>query len=227
MKLRSFAAIALVAVASLPGAASAQKMLGMTESNAWEFGIAFGDVGRAITVSRTIGTRTFAAMDKRFSVGWGLRGSLLGGDNLPHLGRGGQGDSLLVANPGVLALNLMISGTARLNSNIELGANLDLTGITLGGDKRGDLHAVNAGLSGPQTVQATKFNAFGFGSGMHRGSMVSEVFLQYGVSSEWKMKFGYSKFWTDYNTPGLVVNGSRRFIASVNAAFVGARYTPQ
>ena len=227
MKLRSFVGMALVAAAALPASSSAQAMLGMTESNAWEYSVAFGDVGRAVSATRVIGTRTFAMMDKRFSLGWGLRGSLLGGDNLPHLGRSGAADSLLVANPGVLAMNLMILGTARLTSNIEIGGNLDLTGLTLGGDKRADLHAVNGGLSGAQTAEVTKFNAFGFGNGLHRGSLLSELFMQYGVNSEWKLKFGYSKFWTGYHTPSLVVNGSRRFNSSVNAFFVGGRYTPQ
>ena len=227
MKPWSCVGMALVAATMLPVSAGAQSMLGMTESNAWEYSIAFGDVGRAFSVSRGFGARTFAAMDKRFSVGWGLRGSLIGGDNLPHLGRAGLGDTLLVANPGVLAMNLMIMGTARITSNIELGGNMDLTGLTLGGDKRADLHAVNGNLSGAQTAQATKFNAFGFGTGLHRGSMVAELYMQYGLNTEWKLKFGYSKFWTDYNTPGIVVNGSRRFLSSVSGAFIGFRYMPQ
>lgn len=225
MKLRSFVGIVLVAAATVPVTASAQR-LGLTESNAWEFSIAFGDVGRALSATKLMGTRNFATMDKRFTVGWGLRGSLIGGDNLPHLGRGNELDTLLVANPGVVALNLMLMGTARLNNNIEIGANFDLAGITLGGDKRANLHATNGSLSGAYTATVTNLNVFGFGTGSHRGSMLSEVYLQYGVNTEWKIKFGFSKFWTDYQTD-LVLSGSRRFRSSVNAGFFGMRYTPQ
>ena len=225
MKLRSFIGMAFVAAATSPAAASAQ-WFGLTESNAWEFSLAFGDVGRALSATKLMGTRNFATMDKRFAVGWGLRGSLLGGDNLPHMGRGNPLDTLLVTNPLVLALNLMVMGTARLTSNIELGANFDLTGLSVGGDKRSNLHATNGSLSGATVGTVTTINIFGFGTESQRGSLLSEVYLQYGVNTEWKFKFGLSKFWTDYQTD-LTLNGSRRFRSSVNGGFIGARYTPQ
>lgn len=224
MKLRSFVGLALIAAATSPATASAQ-WLGLTESSAWEYSIAFGDVGRSVSVAKLMGTRTFATMDKRFSIGWGLRGSLLGGDNLQHLGRGNALDTLLVGNPGILAANVMLMGTARLNDNIELGVNFDLAGLSIGGDKRADLRA-SGGVSGANTATVTTVNLFGFGTGIHRGSLNSEVYLQYGVNTEWKVKFGFSKFWTDYQID-LNLNGSRRYRSSVNAAFFGARYTPQ
>ncbi|MBI2796614.1 MAG: hypothetical protein HYX65_07930 [Gemmatimonadetes bacterium] len=225
MKLRSFVGMALIAAVTVPASASAQ-WLGLTQSSAWEFSLAFGEVGRALSGTKVMGTRTFAAMDKRFSVGWGLRGSIMGGDNLPHMGRGDPRDTLFVSNPGVLALNAVVMGTARLTGNIELGANVDLLGISLGGDKRANLLAQGGALTGAQTATVTNLNVFGFGTDNQRGSLLSEVFLQYGVNPEWKVRFGYSKFWTDYQID-LVVDGSRRFRSSVTAAFIGARYTPQ
>lgn len=225
MKLRSFVGIALVTASALPATASAQ-WFGLTASEAWEYSVAFGDVGRSISATKLMGLRNFATMDKRFTVGWGLRGSFIGGDNLPHMGRGNERDTLLVTNPGVAALNLMLMGTARLNSDIEIGANFDLVGVSLGADKRANLHATNGSLSGAYIATVTNINIFGFGTGSHRGSMQSEVYLQYGVNTEWKLKFGLNKAWTDYQTD-LIVNGSRRFRSSANGGFIGMRYTPQ
>ena len=219
MKLRLAIGAALSLAAVQPVVVAAQSSAAPVPL---EFGVGFGDLARSVSFSREIGSRAF--WNNRANVNWGLRASFIFGDGIPHFGVGDEVDTLRVSDQKLLVGNFMVGVGVKLTDNIELAANVDLIGLTLG-TERGALLA-NPSYS-RQTVAPVWFNAFGFGSDRTRGSLNSQLYLLYNVSDEFKLKLGFSNLWTDYALQNPAIGSPIRFRSTLPTVFAGVRWTPK
>ncbi|HZY80227.1 MAG TPA: hypothetical protein VFE50_11935 [Cyclobacteriaceae bacterium] len=110
-------------------------------------------------------------------------------------------DTLLVAKPNVYAFNAMINLGYRFSEKFMMGFNIDLVGISFGGDRRGNY--IN-GAQGKMTNSAvTTFNAL-LVSDNDLGSLNSELYGRYMINKRWAVRGGPQFLFTEYTTDSNV-----------------------
>ena len=221
MNHRMLAAATLCLAAAIPAGLTAQAS---TPTMSWDFGLAFGDIARVQSLG-LVNTRTYTK-SQRLSLGYGLRFAYSGGDEIRHYSAGGTGpDTLKVKPVSVISANVNIQIGWKFSEDIDVGANMDVIGLSYGPKRNADLRSGTPGISSGATgAEPSWFNYFGFGS--DHGTMNSEVFLGYTINSNYKIKIGYTRGWTEYTTANVIINGDRTFRTGNDMFYLGLRYTP-
>ena len=221
MNHRLFVAASLCLAAAIPAGLSAQAS---TSTMSWDFGLAFGDIARVQSVG-LVNIKAYTS-SKRLLLGYGLRFAYSNGDEIRHYSAGGSGSDKLKVKPvGIISANFNVQGGFKFSDDIEIGANIDVIGISYGPKRTADFRSGTVGISsGAQGAEPTWGNLFLFGS--DRGTLNSEVFLGYTINSNYKIKLGYSRGWTEYYTPNVIIGDDRTFRAGSDMFLLGVRYTP-
>jgi hypothetical protein len=128
----------------------------------------------------------------------------------PDLIASGQTTSLVVPDARVLSLNLVVQAVVRLVGPLEVGANIDLAGFSLGPERTGDHRTSDPAFAGPQPARVSSPNLLLIGN-RDRGQLDSEFFLGWRVTEALTLRAGLSHVATEYLTLDPVDSGNRRF----------------
>jgi hypothetical protein len=109
----------------------------------------------------------------------------------------GNIDSLLVKSPFVNSINLSINIQYQISSKLTGGFNIDALGFSFGNKKQGNY--INGSTGRMTSGKPTAFNVL-LVSDNDRGSLNSELFLQYKLNSKWGVKLGATFLFTEYTT---------------------------
>jgi hypothetical protein len=221
MNHRMLVAATLCLAAAIPAGLSAQAP---ASTMSWDFGLAFGDIARVQSVG-LVNVKTYTK-SQRLSLGYGLRFAYSGGDEIRHFSTGGTGpDTLKIKPVSIASVNINLHVGWKFSDDIDVGANMDIVGLSYGPQRDGDLRGVTPGVSsGSFPANPSWFNYFGFGS--DHGTMNSEVFLGYTINPNYKLKLGYARGWMEYTMGTVTVNGDRSFRTGNDMMFLGVRFTP-
>ena len=221
MNHRMLVAATLCLAAAIPAGLSAQAP---TSTMSWDFGLAFGDIARVQSVG-AVNTRTYFK-SARLSLGYGLRVAYSGGDEIRHYSDKGSGpDTLKIKPVGVLSGNVNVQVAWKFSDDIDMGANMDIIGLSYGPNRSGDLRSGTPGISSGATSASPSWaNLFAFGD--DRGTLNSEIYLGYTINPNYKLKLGYMRGWTEYTTANVIIRGERTFRTGNDMVFLGLRYTP-
>lgn len=111
-------------------------------------------------------------------------------------------DSFLIESPRVNAINLMINLGYRFNDKWSAGFNIDVIGFSFGGQKSGlyiDGPTPPNALLALQPADPTSFNALLI-SDNDRGTLNSEFYAQYAISTRWHLRASAQFLFTEYTT---------------------------
>lgn len=109
----------------------------------------------------------------------------------------GNVDSLQIASTHIYALNALINVGYRFTRNLTVGFNIDVVGISFGGENKG----VYVNGTDVQNVLAnpTGFNLLLIGNN-DRGTLDSEFYVKYRLNDRWSVKGGLQHLFMEYTT---------------------------
>jgi hypothetical protein len=110
-------------------------------------------------------------------------------------------DTFLVAKPNVYALNAMINLGYQFNSKLQVGFNIDVIGVSFGGQRQGNY--INGRQGQTVNAKVTSFNAL-LVSDNDRGSLNSELYVKYNTGDRWSLRTGLQFLFTEYTTSSKV-----------------------
>jgi hypothetical protein len=106
-------------------------------------------------------------------------------------------DSLLIGSPSLGALNVMINIGYRFNEKWAVGFNIDAIGFSFG-SKKGATY-VNGNTVAASEGEPTDFNLL-LVSDNDKGTLNSELYVQYSLSSRWRLRGAAQFLFTEYTT---------------------------
>lgn len=106
-------------------------------------------------------------------------------------------DSLLGTTTSTYALNAILNLGYHISPKLDVGFNIDLIGVSFG-PSRIKLFSGN-GTSTTTTAEPTRMNVLLVGNN-DRGTLNSEFYLRYKVSTKWGIKLAYQHFFTELTT---------------------------
>jgi len=107
-------------------------------------------------------------------------------------------DTLTVKHPFTSSLNLSVNAGYRLGKKWYAGLNIDLIGFSIGSTTSSVLLSNGSNAAEPVTKPSNR-NLLLTGD-LDYGSLNSEFFVKYNISSRWDIKLVYQFFFTEYNT---------------------------
>ena len=110
----------------------------------------------------------------------------------------GNIDSVLLKKSQVNALNLSINFIYKASKKISVGFNIDAIGFTFGSKQNGIYYA-NNGVGGATQAKPSGLNLL-LVSDNDKGSLNSELYLQYQFNKKWGFKLGFQYLFTEYTT---------------------------
>lgn len=134
-------------------------------------------------------------------------------------------DSLTFGTAQVVALNLYLHARYRFNERWAVGANIDLVGASWGARQTASYQ--NRRLSPPAgSVSAvpTALNLL-LVSDNDRGTLNSEFYVGYNISSHWAVRGGLAFLFTEYTTDTKLRFGNDRFRNKALLGLVGVTYS--
>jgi hypothetical protein len=110
-------------------------------------------------------------------------------------------DTITTATSNVYALNLAIYLDYQINSNFELGFNIDALGLSFGPKKQFNIISSSFDVDQPPVVEGspTAFNLL-LTSDNDIGSLNSEFFVRWWLSQKVGFRLGYTFLFTEYKT---------------------------
>ncbi len=108
-----------------------------------------------------------------------------------------KSDSISLQSPQINAFNAALNLGYRLSNRVAFGFNIDLIGISIGGNKSG--FYMNNDESQPTSAKPTTFNILLIGNN-DRGSLNSEFYLRYFLQEKFAFKLAYQYLFTEYTT---------------------------
>lgn len=167
--------------------------MGLTGRGAAQFArpsldVSFGaDEGIRVAFSAT---RTTPVFGGRARVGLALRGTLYSGDSTAFTNRGtvvgGLAPSMTI-EPWVAAAALAVVAEGRLGRGWRAGMNLDVVGVALGPTR----------TTGTVEAKPARWSSFRYGN-RDRGSLNSEFYASYDLSSRLTVRAGFSHYVLGY-----------------------------
>ncbi|MDP3394253.1 hypothetical protein [Sediminibacterium sp.] len=106
-------------------------------------------------------------------------------------------DSLFSSSASTYALNAILNLGYHISPKLDVGFNIDLIGFSFG-PSRIKLFSGN-GTSTTTTAEPTRMNVLLVGNN-DRGTLNSEFYLRYKVSTKWGIKLAYQHFFTELTT---------------------------
>lgn len=107
-------------------------------------------------------------------------------------------DSVLFNRHQINSLNLSLHLHYRFAPKWGAGFNIDALGFSFGGEQRGQ-YLGNNGIGAATTGKPTGFNVLLI-SDNDKGSLNSEIFVDYALSKKWRAKLGYQYLFMEYTT---------------------------
>jgi opacity protein-like surface antigen len=216
-------ALVVLALSSAAAAAGAQSI--GDAPNLWDVAVANGS--GATTVSAALSRSTYVGSSDRLKGGFTVRGTFITGtvDLEPRDPRGiGSHDDVLTAPTGALLINVGFNAGYEFSPRLLVGMNLDVFGISIGGNARATLHPAGGGAPVAITVQPDSPNLFAGGSG-DRGSLNSEFFVHWSLNDRYAIRGGLSHqlIGVKFAGEGGAGASSLEYRKFANLAFVGLR----
>lgn len=170
---------------------------------------------------------------RRFKIGYGLRlAGVLGSDvgytsSPPKLANDDNlRDTLCAESPKTFLLNAGFYASYDLHPRLILGANIDLVGISLGGNTDGILYSSDLPNDTLSVVsQPSMLNAYLFGKNS-KGSIDAEIYLAYKITPKWRVKLGVQKLFTEQKTDDKYLQDNDLYRSKVWLATIGVIWTP-
>jgi hypothetical protein len=136
-------------------------------------------------------------------------------------------DTLTIRKPFTGSLNLSANAGYRFAKKWYAGLNIDLLGFTVGHTTSSVLISNGSIMEEPVTKPST-WNVLLTGD-LDYGSLNSEFFVKYNISSQWDIKLVYQFFFTEYNTTTIYQTAPdgtevKRFRNKANLLGVGVSY---
>ena len=136
-------------------------------------------------------------------------------------------DTLTIRKPFTGSLNLSANAGYRFGKKWYAGLNIDLLGFTVGRTTSSVLVSNGSIMEEPVTKPGT-WNVLLTGD-LDYGSLNSEFFVKYNISSQWDIKLVYQFFFTEYNTTTIYQTAPdgtevKRFRNKANLLGVGVSY---
>jgi hypothetical protein len=218
--VRAFAALAFCS------AAAAAQSIG-DAPNVWDLALANGS--GATTVSAALSRSTYVGTSDRLRAGFAVRATLITGTvNLePRDPRGiGGHDDVLTTAAGAMLINVGVNVGYEVSPRLLAGMNLDVFGISAGGNHAATLYPEGGGSPVAITVKPDSPNLFAGGSS-DRGSLNSEFFVQWALTDRHALRAGLSHqlIGVAFAGEGGAGASSLEYRKFVNLAFVGLRIT--
>ncbi|MEA3245323.1 MAG: hypothetical protein U9Q74_04140 [Gemmatimonadota bacterium] len=213
----------LAALALCTASAGAQS-IGDTP-NVWD--VTLGNGSGATTVSGALSRATYLGSSDRIKAGFNVRGTFVTGtmDLEPRDSRGiGSHDDVLTTPTGALLLNVGFNVGYEFSPRLFAGMNLDVFGISFGGNQQATLHPEGGGAPVSITVKPDSPNLFAGGSS-DRGSLNSEFFVQWALTERYALRGGLSHQLVGVKFAGEGGAGasSLEYRKFANLVFVGLR----
>jgi hypothetical protein len=136
-------------------------------------------------------------------------------------------DSVLFKKSQLNALNLSVNFIYAISNKITVGFNIDALGFTLGSKQNGVYYG-NNGIGATTAAKPAGFNLL-LVSDNDKGTLNSELYVQYYIKSKWAIKSGFQYLFTEYVTSANVqttADGQKndRFRNKSSAISIGLTY---
>ncbi|WP_338760008.1 hypothetical protein WAF17_12775 [Bernardetia sp. ABR2-2B] len=167
---------------------------------------------------------------RRFKVGYGLRlSSFFGSDREftaapPDLASEENPQSFFVENSQTNAINLGLYTDYSITENVLIGFNIDVVGLSFGGEKDGIVVEPLVGIAVPDTAKPTGFNLLLVGDN-DLGTLNSEFWIGYRIASNVMVRGAFSYLFTEYTTDGQYEDDNDRFRYKAAQGALGVSYT--
>lgn len=167
----------------------------------------------------------------KFYIGTGLRYTIYSGTDINYLSAPASlakdelsTDTLFAARPSFNAVNLLIDLGYQFSPRFSVGFNIDAIGFSFGKSTTAS-YTVN-GTESSVNAKPTGFNLLLVGNN-DKGSLNSQLYLQYRVGKKWGIKAAYQYLFTEYTTDIEVQTAPEandRFRNKASMAFIGVTY---
>ena len=213
----------------------AQKKKKRQRDNRWtdQFGAAIG-IGRHQFGASLQWYRLYALGEsRRFKIGYGLRlAGVLGSDvrytsSPPKLANDQNlRDTLCAESPKTFLLNAGFYASYDLHPRLILGANIDLVGISLGGNTDGILHSSDLPNDTLAVVsKPSMLNAYLLGKNS-KGSIDAEIYFAYKINPKWRVKLGVQRLFNEQKTDEKYLQENDLYRSRIYLATIGVIWTP-
>lgn len=135
----------------------------------------------------------------------------------------GQTTALDVSDARVFSLNLEVQAVLRLVGPLEVGANIDLAGLSFGPGRTGEHRSGDPAFAGPRSARVSSPGLLLIGN-RDRGQLDSEFFLGWRLGEALTVRGGLSHVATEYRTLDAVDFGNRRFRRFTTQPFLGVAW---
>ncbi len=199
----------------------------------WEKRVGITGAFGESTISTTLGFSHLYGLgsSRRFKIGYGLRlSSFFGSDREftaapPDLASADNPNSFFVENSQTNAINLGFYTDYSITKNLLIGFNIDMIGFSFGGEQDGLV--VQSGFPldfvNNDTAKPTGFNALLVGDN-DRGTLNSEFWLGYKITSNIMIRGAFSYLFTEYTTTGQYEDDNDRFRYKASQGAIGINY---
>lgn len=167
--------------------------------------------------------------NKAIKLGYGARLSSYFGKDVNHLSAPpdffndeATQDSLFVGSPQMSNLALYIGAGYLIKEKVELGFNIDVVGVTFGGDK--EAIYTGDGVPTPTTANPGSITALLLGPN-DIGMVRSDFFAGYKINDTWKARLGFGYLFTEYRTPTELQAGNTRYRGVFSMISASVTYT--
>ncbi len=162
--------------------------------------------------------------NQRFHMGFGLRASaFLGGSGLAYttadavLIRDGKTQTLSLDAARTFSVNAVLHFKYEIAPRWELGMNVDLIGLGVGGPQIGTYKGTS------QQVRPSGFNLLLIGNS-NKGQLNAELYAAFAIAPDWWVRAGYSQMTSEVKSDATLDFGNRRFRLSSDLFFLSASY---
>lgn len=168
---------------------------------------------------------------KKFKIGYGLRFTSFFGSNITATtapadltSDENKVDDFVLETAQANFLNTAIVLQYSFSQKFDLGFNIDVLGLTFGGEQHGDFSSKRAGVAKVHsTAKPTQTNVLLVGDN-DRGSLNSEFFARYWLNEKWAIKAGASYTFVEYTTKQKMAFDNDRFRHKAMMGMVGITY---
>ncbi len=136
----------------------------------------------------------------------------------------GQVSTINSISPQIFALNAFVSADVWVLDWFEVGFNLDVAGVSVGGGKTGRYS--ESGVDSVYRLTPTPWNVLR-GNTRDLGTLNSEFFVNLPLQSTIDIRLGWSHFFAEMRTDIPLKDGARRFRTIRNLALVSIRLSAQ
>ncbi len=179
----------------------AQSKIGIN-TNFADAGVAFGNSQTSISASYL--HNWYFGKKNNFFIGTGARFTYYSGSNANYTSAPAKfagdeklTDTLLLGKASVNALNVVINLGYRFSSKLQAGFNIDAIGFSFGGSRIATFKT--NGASAATNAKPTSTNTLLIGNN-DKGTLNSQLYLQYYFNSKWAAKAAYQYLFTEYTS---------------------------